>query len=143
MTTLVRWGVVPPTSARVNWGRWIADCTMCRSALALDPGLPGFVCWDCGAHVEVIWPAAHVQAGVERILSLRPDPMTRNWSQPESLHDLWAENLEHGIGVLAIDPAADGITFAIVGDRVVVDELPATAGLLTPAPNSLALPGKA
>ncbi len=142
MTDLVLWGVVPPTAARVNWGRWVADCTMCRSALALTPGLPGFVCWDCGARVEVVWPSVEVQAGVERVLAFRPDPATRNWSTAETVQQLWEENLDHGIAVLALDVPEDFVTFAVAGDLILRDHLPATPAL-TSAPHRLELTGKA
>ena len=130
MTDLVLWGVVPPTAARVNWGRWVADCPMCRSALALRPGTPAFECYDCYARVEVIWPSVDVQAGVERVLSFRPDPRTRNWTNDETVQQLHEENLDHGLGVLALEVPDDGVTFAVAGDSILVDALPATRFVL-------------
>ena len=51
----------------------------------------------CGTVTEVIWPSEAMMAGVERILMMRPDPTKRNWWPGETLHDLIAENAEHGL----------------------------------------------
>lgn len=79
-------------------------------------------CWDCGTDVEVIWPPETVVQGVERLLSLRPDVSTRNWWPGETLHDLLADNMAHGV----IAPDSDGPIMAIVGDRIELDTLPAS-----------------
>jgi len=122
-----------PAPARVNWSRWIVDCPICTSALALDPGTTLFECWDCGARAEVDWPDAELRAGIERLLMLRPDEQTRNWHPGESLHDLLAENLEHG--ALGLDGPAElvgGRLLQIDDERIVVDNLPATRALTAP-----------
>lgn len=82
--------------ARVNWGRWIVDCTTCTSALALPPGTEAMQCWDCGAIVPlIVWPPD--VASIEAVLAYRPDPNTRNWEPGETVTDLIAENAVHGI----------------------------------------------
>lgn len=95
MTTLTIFR--PATRARVNWGRWIADCPspFCLSALALFRDQRLFVCMDCEAEGEVEWPS-HPE-DIEQILVMRPDPKTRNWEPHETLIDLYAENVLHGI----------------------------------------------
>jgi len=94
-------------------------------------------CWDCGARVDVLWPDVPLQAGVERLLSMRPDPNTRNWSAGETLHDLMRENAEHGIFT---HPALEDGThvpgrelLVVADDRIVVDILPATRELVATA----------
>lgn len=144
-------GALPPAAVRVNWGRWIADCPSCPSAVAVDEhhqtrlgatavddGTPVWVegCWDCGATTTLIWPAAPMVAGIERLLAMRPDPNTRNWTPGETLHDLVRENALHG---LFSDPSIDALAallpdpelLVVDDDRIVLDYLP--AGPLVPA----------
>ncbi len=157
MTALVVWGTVAPALARVNWGRWIADCPSCSSALAVEPGQlrlgapvwehdgeqwirTGFRegCWeqDCGARADVLWPDSGTLDGIERLLAMRPDPKNRNWEPHESLHDLMRENAERGIfshPVIHAAAAAAAPGHALLdvdeGGRIVVDALPATRPL--------------
>lgn len=92
------------TLARHNWGRWIVDCgsQFCTSALQLVPGTPIMRCWDCGWVTEqIVWPDAADM--IETILMMRPLEWTRNWEPGETVADLIAENLQHGI----IRPPAD------------------------------------
>lgn len=68
--------------ARVNHGRWIADCPRpyCTNALRLDPGQGTFHCageGGCQLVAEVEWPAD--AAGIWGALAERPVPGTRNW----------------------------------------------------------------
>jgi hypothetical protein len=63
-------------------------------------------------------------AGVERLLTFRPDVTTRNWVPGETLHDLLAENVAHGIG-----PDV-GESMTIIGDKITADTLPAARGRL-------------
>lgn len=142
--TLVRWGATPPTQARINWSRWIADCPACGSALAVQRGQhdfgawtpDGFAsgCWDCGTRTVILWPADDLAAGVERMLSMRPDPKTRNWTPGETLHDLMVENAHAGIFTQPALDAGPGLELlAVEGDRIVVDALPATPAIDRPA----------
>lgn len=84
--------------ARMNWSRWIADCSSrhCTSALALAPGTPIMRCFDCGWVTErIVWPD-HTDA-IETLLAMRPDEKTRNWEPGETLEQLANENVQHGI----------------------------------------------
>lgn len=140
MTELLIWSGVPRVAARANWGRWIADCPRCTSALTLPPGRPTLECWDCGARAEVEWPAPEFVAGVERLLSMRPLVNTRNWQPGEDLHDLLQENVEHGVmNPLALEAATSGRTLlAISGDRIDVDLLPQLPNRLQITPSARA-----
>ena len=58
---------------------------------------------------------------VARLLSLRPDPLTRNW-EGESVHDLMVENAVHGI----FDNLEPGPVLSWSDhDGITVDQLPA------------------
>lgn len=85
-----------PFSTRVNWGRWIVDCRSCPSALQLPPGADVAECWDCEAPIgPLVWPPD--PGAIEAALSFRPDPNTRNWEPGETVIDLIAENVAHGL----------------------------------------------
>ena len=95
--------------ARINHGRWLADCPYCDGAELVHPDERFFVCLSCGnlglgspnkldgdgriLHVEFP-PNWH---SIERILISRPDEVTRNWNPGETMADLRRENTEHGL----------------------------------------------
>lgn len=71
--------------ARVNHGRWIADCPRpyCPNAMRLTPGQYTFHCageGGCQMVAEVEWPSD--PDGIWEALSARPVPSTRNWYPP-------------------------------------------------------------
>lgn len=113
MTDLMLSGAV---QARHNWNRWVADCMTCRSALTVPPGTEFAGCWDCGGTIgPICWP--NDPAGIEAILSYRPDPNTRSWEPGETLEDLLAENFTHG----CVPPEWDELCAASGGQLVVLD----------------------
>ena len=68
--------------ARVNHGRWIADCPRryCANAMKLEPRQPAFHCGgEGGCHMvtTVEWP--HDADDIWQALLERPVPATRNW----------------------------------------------------------------
>lgn len=97
-----------PAVARVDHGRWIADCqaTGCAAANYLLPGLP-YLCGECfNWEIDhrwrpVVWP--NRKTDVEGLLLERPnpkpwqDPAKRNWHPPETVEDLQAENDAMGV----------------------------------------------
>lgn len=115
---------MPRVAARANWGRWVVDCPRCPSAIKVRTWTGGTTCWECGTQSEVVWPDA--AEDIIRLLMFRPNPATRNWEPGETLHDLLAENVAHGIWT-----GEPGQALAIVGDRIVTDELPASRALLS------------
>lgn len=117
----------------VNWGRWLAKCPRCPNAEAAgDPvtgGLTGdrFRCSMCGLRCPADWPPS--VDDIWRLLCQRPNPATRNWEPGESLMDLFADNVAHGIWpatpeVMAAQPG--GLVLEVVDERIVGGlELPA------------------
>lgn len=99
----------------VNYGRWIVACPAddCHASLKVEASelvasLPvtcdcrdDFVCdhprVPCGTEFSVRFPAERLE--IERLLNLRPHRRNRNWHPHESVDDLKAENLRHGVGV--------------------------------------------
>jgi hypothetical protein len=114
------------TYARANWGRWVADCPspFCLSALQLQRYQPWFACLECDTAGEIVWPDR--AEDVERILSMRPDPFTRNWSPGESLQDLYLENLDHGALPVPLEQLAShqGLVFEVADERILIDRAP-------------------
>lgn len=84
-------------AAHVGAGAWRVRC-LCGEAPPADPEWQLACCSGCGriyTHVE--FPAEIDE--IERLLSLRPNQATRNWQLPETIADLYAENLGHGVRV--------------------------------------------
>lgn len=82
--------------AYVNHGRWLADCPLCNSGIALDAELPAALCFDCGAvFARVMWPTPEDKAAIEAALERRPRRAVQNWRPGEAVLSLLAENLEH------------------------------------------------
>lgn len=88
-----------PVIAMVNHNRWIAQCE-CGGAEVVDPDLPNFYCFSCfnvfneGYARTVDFP--HYHAAIDKVLSLRDDPFTKNWIPGETIGELRAQNIAHG-----------------------------------------------
>lgn len=73
----------PTVFARVNHGRWIADCPFCAGAELVDPIDPRFFCMSCdndskgGRWLRVTFPV-NLQE-IEAILESRPSDTFKNW----------------------------------------------------------------
>lgn len=91
-----------PVAARVNAGRWIADCE-CGGAEYVDDEMRVFMCASCfnradgGAWRRVIFPATPARGAIEAVLLARPDAVTRHWDPTLRVRDLERENAEHGL----------------------------------------------
>lgn len=84
--------------ARVNHGRWIADCPRryCANAVKLTPGQPTFHCagdGGCQMVAPIEWPAD--PDAIWAVLLERPVPSTRNW-YPDSHVEAVRLGLPHG-----------------------------------------------
>ena len=90
-----------PITARVNYGRWIADCPFCSGAEMVHTENLVFFCCECrnrsvgGDFVRVVMPGD--AARIEELLVARPAPGNMNWSPGETLADLRADNRAHGV----------------------------------------------
>lgn len=91
--------------ARINHGRWLADCPApyCAGAEVVCTHDTRFFCESCGmdsfngCYAEVIFPKGRLFKEIERMLLLRGWEKTRNWEPHETTIDLFAQNAEHGI----------------------------------------------
>lgn len=81
--------------ARVNWGRWIADCPdpYCGNAEALTLHQTLFRCQVCQLLAAVEWPAD--PDGIWDALTSRPRAATRNW-YPDGHDEAVRSGLPHG-----------------------------------------------
>ena len=102
------------THARVDWGRWLADCPSCSSAQNASREDHRFFCVECGnvavggQWIEVVWPSDAEMRRVEELLSMRPSKDNQWWTPTwatfapryfprEEIDILVAENIEHGV----------------------------------------------
>lgn len=91
--------------ARVNHGRWIADCPDCEGSECITADDPVFMCLSCGnkdvrgSLRPVLWPDADERSKLERILVLRRDIKTRNWTYDETVHKMMRENKDNHMEV--------------------------------------------
>jgi hypothetical protein len=89
-----------PVFVYANEGRWIVECPDCRGAQLACLTDPRFMCHCCanignsGHWRPVVWPKN--KARLEKILHAR-DIVNQNWYPGESIRQLVAENLEHGL----------------------------------------------
>lgn len=95
-------------NARVNQGRWLADCITegCGGAVVVSRELPLFYCPECanggngGKWLNVKLPNNKVAIEVELLKRPARDPfraLHRNWGPGESLASLRAENKRMGV----------------------------------------------
>lgn len=128
MSTLIR-AIHAQVPVRAHRGMWIVDCPRCPNAMLADQS-PPIECRNCGTRFEAVWPSPEMIQGVERLLLMRPDPLTRNWYPEETLTQLVWENGLHGI----FDNLENTIGLQIPGtcllsveeDRISTDALPVT-----------------
>lgn len=92
--------------ARVDHGRWIADCPFdgCYGAEFVSiTGCIPFFCNECrnaatgGVPIPVVLPDEKMRGQIDAYLSARPVPATRNWTPGETIKQLRDENREHGV----------------------------------------------
>lgn len=94
--------------ARVDSGRWIADCPTedCGGAEYVSFDDPLFFCHECrnaafDHHlIAVTVPGLQKRHDIEAYLVARPVPVTRNWFPSETVAELRDENRAHGIRLL-------------------------------------------
>jgi hypothetical protein len=74
-------------------------------------GAEVFHCLRCGLSCPADWPDN--RDDIERLLTVRPMPETRNWLPGETLEDLFLENVTHGL--VDLDELAKGMPVAVNG----------------------------
>lgn len=99
---------VTPIVARVDEGRWVAECPFCHGAQVGSPADPRFLCTDCanvlvgGAYLQVAYPSPKVREQIEAVLAPRPwENLYWLPEKDETVADLVAQNVAEGIPVPA------------------------------------------
>lgn len=103
-----------PVYARVDFGRWIADCE-CGGAVYVDPEKDGFFCGNCknngGKLRPVVFPenAKEIEDELLKRVVYLPTGKTgtqaakeakglsRSWTRPETVEQLKEQRIKHGI----------------------------------------------
>lgn len=103
-----------PVYARVDFGRWLADCE-CGGASYVDPEKDGFFCGACknngGKLRPVIFPENYKEIETELLLrvvylptgkkgtqaSINAKGLSRSWTRPETVKDLQEQRMKHGV----------------------------------------------
>jgi hypothetical protein len=75
--------------ARIDAGRWIADCPICSRSNYVDPSDPIFYCFGCGNQgsgmfVPVLFPDEETRTEIENLLLARPILIDLNDTNPIS-----------------------------------------------------------
>ena len=105
-------------NARMDHGRWVVDCAADDCRAVLFPECPMFpednygtlslrcLCNDvsvcdhpsipCGVPIEATFPTDRLD--IDRLMNQRPRKANRNW-ETETVAELKAENLLHGVGI--------------------------------------------
>lgn len=87
------WDSPRPTRARVNHGRWIADCAWCKTGMFTRPEWGVAYCAECGARYRqglVKYPENHREIEAALLIRIRRDQ--QNWDSRQELGDLAREN---------------------------------------------------
>lgn len=93
-------GVQGEVAARLEHGRWLADCPYCGGAELVSRRQGEFFCLSCGMAenggqaMRAVFPAAREE--IEGILAPRR-PLNRNWLPGETVRALRAENRRYGV----------------------------------------------
>ena len=96
----VNWVTKGVAYAEVSNSSWIVRCPYCPNAVVHQPGA-AFYCPNClmqgngGYAMTVVYPEQREQ--IEAVLCRRPSPNNRNWFPYETVDELIAQNMEHGI----------------------------------------------
>jgi len=93
---------IPRAQAYVDKGNWWAKCS-CYGIEYVSPEVPLFFCMSCnnaaygGRPLNVDFPQRWAE--IDRLLMLRPDPLTRNYKphQGDTFEHIIEDNIIHGI----------------------------------------------
>lgn len=96
--SLTAWKAGDRLRAYVNHGRWLVDCP-CGESCSTSPAWGMACCLGCGAIFEAIeFPPARMRQDIEHLFEPRTMAQ-RNWYWRESVEQLAAENIAHGLRV--------------------------------------------
>ncbi len=94
-------------NAYYNHGRWVVDCPAADCHAALRAPTDECDCKDemvcdhpqipCGTRFRTVMP--NDAGAIQRLLDKRPSRANRNWYPTETLEDLKAENVTHGVAI--------------------------------------------
>lgn len=98
------WDSPEKTRARINHGRWIADCVWCGTGMLTRPTWGVAYCGECGAryHRKMIVFPEQVKR-IESALLIRVRRDQQNWDDRQTHEDLEEENKRSDV----ITPAAE------------------------------------
>jgi len=87
--------VETPLAMEINHGRWNPMCPRCNAGITTGRLWAEVRCFGCGAvYLNVVWP--EFPDVIESVLMKRP-PNARHWNAHESIAQLLAENVQHGL----------------------------------------------
>lgn len=85
-------------TARVNHGRWVADCFWCSTGMLIRPDWGIACCGECGAfYRRGMVTCPNDAEDIEAVLCRRVKRENQNWAQPETVADLRRESLTRGV----------------------------------------------
>lgn len=87
------WDSKKKTKARVNHGRWIADCVWCGGGMLTRPDWGVAYCASCGARYHrkyVVFPRDFLRISKALLVRVRRDQ--QNWDDRQKPEDLELEN---------------------------------------------------
>lgn len=90
------WHPYATVHARVDHGRWCADCPECGHGMFTHRDWRIACCGECGAVYEHVTFPSQVDE-IEFLLLQRPRRENHNWSPGETVATLLSENLAHGV----------------------------------------------
>ena len=89
--------ITDPIYAYINHGIWVLLCE-CMAGVYVHPEWPEARCMGCGAvYTNVQVPGIVERVMIEEALLKRPLSANRNWRTGETVADLEAENVLHGV----------------------------------------------
>lgn len=83
----------------VAGGKWLVKCD-CGNYPSVHPDWRLALCFECGAIYEGLTMPDNAE-DIEAVLVERPHPANRAWLPSETVNDLIAQNVEHGVTVPA------------------------------------------
>lgn len=87
------WDSPTPTEAKINHGRWVAECVWCGTGMLTRPEWKVAYCGECGARYhneQVEFPADFLDIEAALLVRVRRDQ--QNWDKRQDVEALRDEN---------------------------------------------------